>query len=303
VKARLGEAFFSFAPAAHDENEKKNGSDGSNGSPPLWRRARRVDPDPESDPEAAACERFDRLDAFEREVRAAEAREDADRLREKTAHRKVDREAREAFAATLRELEGEGAISLRVPWRAFVRTHVRARGDARRRFLAARAAAIRSGGSRPKELYEDRQEALEEAAARRRERVEAWDETRGVASRILARERGGDPLEAAEAMRREMEREGFDAAAEEGFGETEAERRMHTTVACGDALAAERARRAGRGAGEELEEGEAPRSPPRRGSPPRASDRGDDRARERDERRGSGREKRARRARDEYEHS
>ena len=119
VKARLGEAFFSFAPAAHDEDEK---NDGSNGSPPLWRRARRVDPDPGSDPEAAACERFDRLDAFEREVRAAEAREDADRLREKTAHRKVDREAREAFAATLRELEGEGAISLRVPWRAFVRT-------------------------------------------------------------------------------------------------------------------------------------------------------------------------------------
>ena len=292
VKARLGEAFFSFAPAAHDEDEK---NDGSNGSPPLWRRARRVDPDPGSDPEAAACERFDRLDAFEREVRAAEAREDADRLREKTAHRKVDREAREAFAATLRELEGKGAISLRVPWRAFVRTRLRERGDARRRFLAARAAAIRSGGSRPKELYEDRQEALEEAAARRRERVEAWDETRGVASRILARERGGDPLEAAEAMRREMEREGFDAAAEEGvFGETEAERRMHTTVACGDALAAERARRAGRGAGEELEEGEAPRSPPRRGSPPRD---------ERDERRGSGREKRARRARDEYEYS
>ena len=291
VKARLGEAFFSFAPAAHDEDEK---NDGSNGSPPLWRRARRVDPDPGSDPEAAACGRFDRIDAFEREVRAAEARGTPigsgrrPRIERSTARRA--RRSRRRFASSRGRARSRSACpGARSFGRAYASGATRGGGflpRAPRRF--ARAGPGRRSCTRT---------ARRRSRRRRRAGASGWRRgTRREASR-----RGSSRVNAAVILWRRRRRcvtrwsaRASDAAAEEGFGETEAERRMHTTVACGDALAAERARRAGRGARGGARGGGGAEEPAEEGEPA---------ARRRDERRGSGREKRARRARDEYEYS
>ena len=185
-------------------------------------------------------------------VRAAEARGDADRLREKTAHRKVDREARGVRGDASRARGGGRDLAPRALARvrsdaltsgARGRVSCRARAAIARRVPAEGAVRGPPGGARGGGGAPARAGGGVGRDARRRvadPRVNAavilW-RRRSVASRDGAR---------------------GPAAAEEGFGETEAERRMHTTVARRRARGGARAAR-GAGAGEELE-GEAPKA-------------------------------------------
>ena len=131
----------------------------------TWRDARRKMaelPDPERERLCAGCDRYDQLAAFESKALEAEEAAEARRTVAELRRRVAERDVRDAFVAFLEKKRRAGRLTLRLPWRDFVRA------EALEEEEAYVAVSRNASGSRPRELYEDQQEILETRAARDR---------------------------------------------------------------------------------------------------------------------------------------
>ena len=134
-----------------------------------WRDARSA----KGDPRYENCDRYDRLVAFERFADDMDKKErdmrDADALKK----RLTERDRRDSFTKFLTEKRRDGKLKCRLPWRDFYESEGLIENDV---YLEL---AQNTGGSRPRELYEDQLEVLEnDAAIDRRVTIEALIQTK-----------------------------------------------------------------------------------------------------------------------------
>jgi pre-mRNA-processing factor 40 len=122
----------------------------------TWRKIYEVVKD---DPRCERCEPLARLDVFESLVRDLE-REEMTKLEvERKAKAREERKRRENFVALLAESQADGIITPRMPWKSFVK---RIENDERYVRLCQNL-----DGSRPRELFEDLIDEIEDEIDRK----------------------------------------------------------------------------------------------------------------------------------------
>lgn len=122
----------------------------------------------EGQPAFEQCPKLDRLEVFAEWLRSLEVRERELKEQERSERLRTERKRREDFAALLRRLADEGAVTCRMRWRECL-PHVEHEE-------AYRALCLNTGGSRPKELFLDLVDDLEAA----------WDRDVSVIMRTCA---------------------------------------------------------------------------------------------------------------------
>jgi pre-mRNA-processing factor 40 len=122
----------------------------------TWRKIYEVVKD---DPRCERCEPLARLDAFERLVRDLEREEVAKLAVERKAKAREERKRREDFVELLAESQDDGIITPRMPWKSFVK---RIENDERYLRLCQNI-----NGSRPRELFEDLIDEIEDEIDRK----------------------------------------------------------------------------------------------------------------------------------------
>ncbi|CEG01707.1 Pre-mRNA-processing protein PRP40 [Ostreococcus tauri] len=110
----------------------------------LWRKIRGV---VQHDERYTSCEPVERLEVFEKLLRELQVKEEAKVEAERAATARSERKRREAFVELLNEAKSDGVIEPRMPWKSFV---PRIENDQR-----YTNACENIDGSRPRELYED----------------------------------------------------------------------------------------------------------------------------------------------------
>lgn len=101
-----------------------------------------------------AIDRIDALDVFQEHHRELERREQEEKEREKEARRFQERKNRDAFTELLHEHKAEGLLTIRMRWKEYA--------SAVKEEEAYLAVVSNLSGSRPRELFEDVMEEVEE---------------------------------------------------------------------------------------------------------------------------------------------
>ena len=122
----------------------------------LWRKIHDTVRD---DPRYAACEPLERLEVFEQLLRDLKQDEEKRVEDERKSRAREERKRREAFVELLAEARASGVIEPRMPWKSFV-----ARIENDERYVNV---CKNLDGSRPRELYEDVVDDIEDEIDRK----------------------------------------------------------------------------------------------------------------------------------------